>query len=79
MELVKEVNGSKIYKKRSGRFGVKDAAGKWVNADEKVKILLGEGLIKAVVPAPKAEPVAEEAASEEAPAEEAAAEETPAE
>ncbi len=63
MEVVKETKDFTIVKKRSGRFGVKNTAGKWINTDEKVKILLAEGLIKA--PAPKKE----EAPAEETPAE----------
>ena len=54
MELVKSSSDFTIYKKRNGRYGVKNSAGKWVNGDEKVKILLGEGLIK--VAAPKEKP-----------------------
>ena len=76
MEIVKKTDEYTIIKKRSGRFGVKNAQGRWVNADDKVKILLGESLIKASVAAPKDEP--QEAAAEEAPAQEAAAEEAPA-
>lgn len=70
MEVVKKVNDQTIIKKRSGRYGVMDAKGKWVNGDDKVKVLLAEGLIKAPEPKKVEEPVAEEAA--EAPAEEAA-------
>jgi hypothetical protein len=77
VEVVKSTKEYTIYKKRSGRYGVKNAKKKWVNADEKVKVLLAEGLIKAPTPkaepAPEAEVQAEETA--EAPAEEAPAEE----
>lgn len=81
MEVVKQTDEYTVIKKRSGRYGVKNAAGKWINGDEKVKILVAEGLIKAAVPAEK--PVEEEAPAEEAaeaaaPAEEAPAEEQPA-
>lgn len=78
MEVVKQTDEYTVIKKRSGRFGVKNAAGKWINGEEKVKILVAEGLIKASLPA-------EKPAEEEAPAEEAAAaadapaDETPAE
>ncbi len=68
MEVVKNTKEFTVFKKRNGRYGVKNAAGKWVNADEKVKVLLAEGLIKVAEPK-----------KEEAPAEEAAAEETAAE
>jgi hypothetical protein len=69
MEVVKTTKTHTIFKKRSGKFGVKATNRKWINGDDKIKILLAEGLIKA--PAAKAAPVAEEAApaAEEAPAE----------
>ena len=67
MEVVKQVKDLTIVKKRNGRFGVKNSKGKWINAEEKVKVLLAEGLITA--PAPKK---VEEAPVEEAPAEESA-------
>ena len=90
MKVIKKTKDYIIYQKSSGRYAIKDADKNWVNADEKVKILLAEKLIKAVVPAPAPkEPVeeapaleeasAEEASAEEAPAEEAPAEEAPAE
>jgi len=61
MEVVKSTKEFTVIKKRNGRYGVKNTAGKWVNAEEKVKILLAEGLIKVT-----------EAKKEEAPAAEAA-------
>lgn len=86
MEVVKKTDAYVIVKKRSGRFGVKNSEGKWINGDEKVKILVDAGLVKAAVPAPKEEPAEEatEEATEEAAAapeggEEAPAEEAPAE
>ncbi|MDE0746823.1 MAG: hypothetical protein OSB23_03525, partial [Porticoccaceae bacterium] len=84
MKVIKKTKDYVVYQKSSGRYAVKDANRNWVNADEKIKILLGEGLIKAVMPAaPVVEeaPVEEVAAVEEAPVvEEApAAEEAPAE
>ena len=78
MEIVKQTDEYEIVKKRSGRYGVRGKNRKWVNGDEKVRILLAEKLIKA--PEPKA-PEAE-AAPEDAPAEQAAeasAEEAPTE
>ncbi|MFM1571646.1 MAG: hypothetical protein ACKJRN_09495, partial [Porticoccaceae bacterium] len=82
MKVIKKTKDYVVYQKSSGRYAVKDANRNWVNADEKIKILLGEGLIKAVMPAaPVVEeaPVEEVAAVEEAPVvEEApAAEEAP--
>ncbi len=64
MELVKKTNDYTIVKKRSGRYGVKNTGGDWMNGEEKVKVLLSAGLVTA--PTPKAAPV------EEAPAEESA-------
>jgi hypothetical protein len=75
MEVVKQTDEYTVIKKRSGRYGVKNAAGKWVNKEEKVKILIAEGLIKASLPAEKpvdeAAPAAEP--TDETPAEEASA------
>ena len=82
MKVIKKTKDYVVYQKGSGRYAVKDAERNWVNADEKIKILLAEGLIKAVMPAAPVvdeEPVEEVAAVEEAPAEEAPAEEAPAE
>ncbi len=74
MEVVKQTDEYTVIKKRSGRFGVKNAEGKWINGEEKVKILVAEGLIKAAV---AAKPAEDEAPAEEAQA--APADETPAE
>jgi hypothetical protein len=48
MELVKKGKDFVVYKKRSGRFAVQKTGRKWVNGEEKVKILVKEGLVKAV-------------------------------
>ena len=93
MKVVKKTEMFTIYVKSSGRFAVKDANKNWINAEEKVKILVENGFIKAFVPpvkkesdveqeineAPAAEAPAAEAPAEEAPAAEAPAEEVPAE
>jgi hypothetical protein len=93
MKVIKKTKDYVIYQKGSGRYAIKDADKNWVNADEKIKILLAEKLVKTVAPAPapkKSEeapvapvdeaPVAEEAPAEEAPVEEApVAKEAPAE
>ena len=90
MKVVKKTEMFTIYVKSSGRFAVKDANKNWINAEEKVKILVENGFIKAFVPpvnkesdveqetteAPAAEAPAEEAPAEEAPAEDAPEEET---
>lgn len=63
MEIVKKTKSYTVIKKRSGRFGVLGANGKWINGNDKIKILLDEGLIK--VPAPKAPEATEESSNEE--------------
>lgn len=79
MEIVKKTEAYQIIKKRNGRYAVRGADRKWIGGDEKVNILVDEGLVKAAAPK-KEEPeeaVAAEGepeAQEEAPAEEASAE-----
>ena len=46
MDIVKKGKEYTVIKKRSGRYGVLNLNGQWVRAEEKVKILLAEGLIK---------------------------------
>jgi len=72
MELVKTTDNYTIYKKKSGRYAVRNQENAFVSAKEKVEILLKEKLIKL---SPSKKPV-EEAPAAEAPA--AAAEEAPA-
>lgn len=72
MKVTKKTAEYTIYQKRNNRYAVKGANSTWLNGEDKVKILLAEGLIKLTEPAPKAEEPAEETAAE---AEEAAAEE----
>ena len=87
MKLVKKTESYSIFKRGDERYAVKDASKNAVNGEEKVRILVEEGLIKAVVPAVAEEPAEEEAAegaaedapADEAPAAEASAEEAPAE
>jgi hypothetical protein len=43
----------RIGKKRNGRFWVKNTKNKPINGEEKVKILVGAGLIKAMKPKEK--------------------------
>lgn len=79
METVKQTENYTIFKKRNGRYSVQGKNKKWINGDEKAKILADEGLIKLSVaaPAPVEEAPAEEAApeAEAAPAEESQASE----
>ncbi|TGD76119.1 hypothetical protein E4634_00795 [Mangrovimicrobium sediminis] len=79
MKLVKKTDDYSIYQRRDERYAVKDANKNAVNGEEKVKILVAEGLVEVKVAQPVAEEPAEEAAAEEAsaeaPAEEEASEE----
>ena len=86
MELVKKSDEYKIFKKKSGRYAVKNLHGDILNAEKKTEILLKEKLITVseAKPKPAEEAPAEEAApevekTEEPAAEEAKAEEAPAE
>ncbi len=74
MKVTKKTAEYTIYQKRNNRYAVKGAEGKLLNGEDKVKVLLAEGLIKLTEPAPKEEEPAEEPAEEAA--EEAAAEES---
>lgn len=69
MKVVKKTSEYTIFEKRNGRHAVKSAKKKTINGDEKVKILLAEGLIKIAEPkAPEpadVEPTEEEKSSEE--------------
>ena len=78
MKLVKKTDDYSIYQRGDKRYAVEDAHKLPVNGDDKVRILVEEGLVKAAVPAKPEEPVAEEPAAEEPAAEEPAAEEAPA-
>lgn len=78
MKVVKKTPEYTVYEKRSKRYAVKGSDKKWINGEEKVKILLAEKLIEVKLPAPKVEE-AEEVAAEETEAAEAVAQETPAE
>ena len=87
MKLVRKTADYKIFLRGDNRYAVQNAAGKPVNGEEKVNILIAEELVTvAAPPAPEPEvveteeeAVAEESAAEESPAEEAAEEEAPAE
>ena len=63
MKLVKKTAEYSIYARGDNRYAVKGADKKPVNGEEKVKILLAEGLITVTAPSEPAEP--EEAAAEE--------------
>lgn len=74
MKTVKKTDNYTIYQKRSNRYAIKDADKKWVNGDDKLKILLAEKLVKAAAPKPKEAPAEEPVAEEAAAGEEAAPE-----
>ncbi len=77
MELVKKSGEFSIYKKKNNRFCVQNKNKKYINGDEKQKVLLSEGLITVAKAKPVEEAPVEEAAAAEAPAE-VVAEDTPA-
>jgi hypothetical protein len=80
MKVVKKTSEYTVLQRRDGRYAVQDSKKSPINGDEKIKILVAEGLLKVALPAePEPEVEATEEAAEEAPAEEAAAEEAPAE
>jgi hypothetical protein len=71
MKEIKSVGDNTIFEKKSGRYAVKDSNKKFINGDDKAKILADAGLI--TIPEPKAAP-AEEVSEESEAAEEAAEE-----
>ena len=80
MKLVKKTDEYSIFLRSDERYAVKDANRNPINGDDKVRILVEEGLIKAAVPAqPAEEEAAADTAEETAAGEESPAEETPAE
>ena len=79
MKLVKKTEEYSIYLRGDKRYAVEDSRKQAVNGDEKVRILVEEGLVKTAAPAKPEEPVAEEAPAEEAAEEETATEEPAAE
>lgn len=73
MKLVKKTAEYSIYQRGDNRYAVQDVKKQAVNGDEKVSILVSEGLLKVAVPVKSEEP-AEEATAPEASAEAEAAE-----
>ena len=55
MKLIKKVGEYKIFMRGDDRYAVRDASGKPVNGEEKVRILVEEDLIKVTLPNPKEE------------------------
>ena len=80
MKLVRKTADYKIFLRGDNRYAVQNAAGKPVNGEEKVNILIAEELVTvAAAPEPEVVETEEEAVAEESAAEEAAEEEAPAE
>ena len=69
MKLIKKTGDYSIYARGDSRYAVKDGDKQPVNGDEKVKILLAEGLIKVTEPGAPAEPEPEEASADDGDAE----------
>ena len=60
MKAIKKTGDYTIFQKRNQRYAVKGADSKWINGEQKAKILLAEELIKlSVARAPAEEPVEE--------------------
>lgn len=72
MKEIKSTGEFKIFEKKSGRYAVKDGNKKYVNGDEKAKILADAGLV--TIPEPKPAEAPEAAQEESAETEEAAEE-----
>lgn len=68
MKIVKRTKAFLIVQKRNGRHGVKTIHGKWINGEEKIKILVKEGILTPQEAKKEAAPAAEETPAEEAPA-----------
>ena len=66
MKKAQQAGDYSIYQKRSGRYAVQDKAKKWVNGEEKTKILLEAGLIRVSEPRPAAADEPQETPSGEA-------------
>ena len=75
MKTIKKTDSYTIFQKRNGRYAIRGEGRQWVNAEEKVKILLEAGLIKLPESKPAEPEAAEETEAEEAAGEEAAEEE----
>ncbi|WP_185234510.1 hypothetical protein [Teredinibacter franksiae] len=68
MKQVKKTAEYTIFQRNDERYAIRNADKAWINGDDKVAILLKEGLMKKPEPKPEA-PAAEEASGEEAAAE----------
>ena len=75
MKEIKSSGDYKIFEKKSGRYAVIDSNKKYVNGDDKAKIIADAGLVTIPVSKPKEPEPAEETAADEEVAEDSAAEE----
>jgi len=66
MQLEKKTATHKIFKRNDGRYAVTTKKGASVNGDDKVAILMAEGLMTAPEPKAEPEPEAAEETTEEA-------------
>ena len=69
MKLIKKTGDYTIYERGDSRYAVKNSDKQPVNGEEKVKILLSEGLIKVTEPSAPAQPEPEEASADDGGAE----------
>ena len=65
MKLVMSTDQYSIYVRGDKRYAVEDAGKQPVNGEDKVRILVAEGLLKVAAPAKVEEPAEEEAAAAE--------------
>ena len=59
MKLVKKTAEYTIFERNDKRYAIRTKGRKWINGEEKVKILQAEGLLKKPEPKPKQEVSAE--------------------
>jgi hypothetical protein len=60
MQQVKTTDDYTVFQKKSGRYAVQGKDKKWLHGEDKVRVLVGEALVKVLTPkAPAAEVPAE--------------------
>jgi uncharacterized protein YpmB len=60
MQQVKTTDDYTVFQKKSGRYAVQGKDKKWLHGEDKVRVLVGEALVKVLTPkAPAAEAPAE--------------------
>jgi len=73
MKLIKDTAEYAIFQRKDGRYAVRGNKRSWINGEEKVAILMQEGLLKKPEPKPAEPEAPAEEATEDAGSEEAAA------